>query len=250
MGTELTLLEHLKPVISGTRKEICLAAMAYLAANGFDGITAADLKKQLVAARVPKARQFNVADVLGKAGELVEAKGSAQGNIWTLTGTGRTYVDARIPPVSVAPEVTNTLAGLSAVLSAVTDPVIHGYVNEALLCYQANARRATVVFLWSGVIRHLQEEAWKQGSAAVSAAVLKHDSRVKPLKKFEDFATVNDKTQLLAFRELSIIDKGEWTTLGEALDLRNRCGHPTKYKPGIAKVAAFVEDVVGIAFTP
>jgi hypothetical protein len=36
--------------------------------------------------------------------------------------------------------------------------------------------------------------------------------------------------------------------LEEALNLRNRCGHPTKYRPGEKKVSSFIEDVAGIVF--
>ena len=51
-------------------------------------------------------------------------------------------------------------------------------------------------------------------------------------------------------QDLGLFDKAEKTTLGEALDLRNRCGHPSKYVPGVKKVSSFIEDVVGIVFKP
>jgi len=35
----------------------------------------------------------------------------------------------------------------------------------------------------------------------------------------------------------------------EALDLRNRCGHPTNYRPGVKRVSSFIEDVVGIVLS-
>jgi len=37
--------------------------------------------------------------------------------------------------------------------------------------------------------------------------------------------------------------------LSQALDLRNKCGHPTKYRPRKIKARSFIEDVVGIVFT-
>jgi hypothetical protein len=43
------------------------------------------------------------------------------------------------------------------------------------------------------------------------------------------------------------VDKAEKTTLSEALDLRNRCGHPSRYH-GVKKVSSFLEDVIGIVF--
>jgi hypothetical protein len=45
------------------------------------------------------------------------------------------------------------------------------------------------------------------------------------------------------------VGQGRARDLGGSLNLRNRCGHPTKYKPGSAKVSSFIEDVVGIVWT-
>jgi hypothetical protein len=53
----------------------------------------------------------------------------------------------------------------------------------------------------------------------------------------------------MALQDLALIDKGEKATLEEALNLRNRCGHPTRYKPGVKKASSFIEDVVGIVFS-
>jgi hypothetical protein len=47
---------------------------------------------------------------------------------------------------------------------------------------------------------------------------------------------------------MRLLDKGEKDTLIDALNLRNRYGHPTKYRPGEAKVKSFIEDVLGIVF--
>ncbi|MBC7749326.1 MAG: hypothetical protein H7Z76_12255, partial [Methylotenera sp.] len=33
------------------------------------------------------------------------------------------------------------------------------------------------------------------------------------------------------------------------LDLRNKCGHPGKYKPKGQKIKAFVEDIIGMLYT-
>ncbi len=53
---------------------------------------------------------------------------------------------------------------------------------------------------------------------------------------------------LLAANDLGLFDKNEKDTLTEALNLRNRCGHPSKYRPGVKKVSAFVEDITSIVF--
>jgi hypothetical protein len=43
---------------------------------------------------------------------------------------------------------------------------------------------------------------------------------------------------------MEIYDKSQKRRLNEALDLRNDCGHPGKYRPGEKKVASVVEDVL------
>ena len=246
-----TLLEYLRPVLPESRRAICLAALKWLQDEGHVSATASEIKDTLVTARVPKAKNFNVADVLGKAGHLVATSGksASKANLWSLTTSGEDWVNDQLGIENAPAVVVNSVAGLNALLSNITDDVIRGYVEEALLCYQVGALRASVVFLWSGAIRNLQDRALSLGVAKLNAALTKHDPKAKHVSKIEAFSAVKDVTQLLAFRELGLIDKGEWQTLDdEGLGLRNRCGHPTKYKPGVNKVAAFIEDIVGIAF--
>lgn len=125
---------------------------------------------------------------------------------------------------------------------------MRGYIEEAIKCLSVGALRAAVVFLWTGSIRTLQREAFAKGATKLNAAILKHDPKARTVKKLEDFAYIKDAVSLLAFQELGILDKGEKGALEEALNLRNRCGHPTSYVPGIKKASSFIEDVVGIVF--
>ena len=88
-----------------------------------------------------------------------------------------------------------------------------------------------------------------KGSTAVTAAVQKHDPKARTINKIDDFAYVKEAVQLLAAMGLGLLDKSEKDTLEEFLDLRNRCGHPSKYTPGVKKASAFVEDVTSILFS-
>jgi hypothetical protein len=82
-------------------------------------------------------------------------------------------------------------------------------------------------------VRTLQDAPLAKGSTTLNVS------------KVDDFAYIKDKTFILACGELG---KGQRGTLEDALNLGNRCGHPTRYKPGAAKAASFIEDVVGIAW--
>jgi len=244
----LTFVEFVQPVRSQSNRAKVLAAMYWLEQVERESpVSSAQIRTALVKAKIPAAAKINVSDVLAKAESRVEWSADTK-SPWKLTDTGREYVRADLG-LEVAQE--SALDGgadsIRAVLGGIGDQVAQSYVEEAVLCLEAGALRASVVFVWSGGMRTLQDSAMSFGVVAIEAALQKHDARVK-FKKFEDFAGARDTVQLLAFRELAMVDKGEWATLQEGLDLRNRCGHPTKYTPGAAKVRAFIEDVVGIIF--
>ena len=103
--------------------------------------------------------------------------------------------------------------------------------------------------LWSGAIRTLHEKALTKGEATVNGAIQKQAPSVRDVKKLEDFAWIRDRTFLDACPDMGVLDKGEKDTLVDELNLRNRCGHPTKYRPGVQKARSFIEDVVGVVFT-
>lgn len=107
----------------------------------------------------------------------------------------------------------STLIKLAA---RVADKDARSFIEEAILCLQVGALRAAVVFLWSGAIRTLHQNAWSAGAGAVNGAIQKHDPKGRPLRKADDFANVKDSVALKAFRDLGIIDKGQKVTLKEA----------------------------------
>lgn len=248
-----TLVEFLAPLAGAGHRERCLATLYWSeTAEGNEALSASDVRNRLVQSRVPGARKVNVADVLAKSGPLVHVAGTANGrvNLWALTNSGRRRVQDLLALPDERPDIETNVASLTKVAAQIGDEVIRSYVDEAILCLRVGALRAAVVFLWTGAIRQLQEETFAHHSAAaITDAIRKHDTRVKRLAKLEDFAHVGDKAALIGMRELGLLDKGEWVTLGEALDLRNRCGHPTKYRPGVKRVSGYIEDVMGIVFT-
>jgi hypothetical protein len=246
----MTIAEFLAPLGPGSQRGVCLGVLYYHQHyRDKPSLTTEEIRDELVRARVPKASKINVADVLSKSGALVDIPG-ASGNrrLWQLTSSGETHVRARLNLPAPSPDIEHDVATLQTLAAKVTDGVVRDYILEAIKCLSVGAIRAAIVFLWTGAIRTLQEESFTKHSAGLNAAIAKHDQNARVVKKLEDFAYVRDATALLAFQELGILDKGEKTTMGEALDLRNRCGHPTHYKPGVKKASSFIEDVVGIVF--
>ena len=116
-------------------------------------------------------------------------------------------------------------------------------------CLSVGALRAAIVFLWAGVVRKIQQEVYKFSHSILNSAIIKYDPKARNITKIEDLAYIKEKTLILASLELGIFDKSEKDILEEALNLRNKCGHPGHYKPGVKKASSFIEDVVSIVFS-
>jgi hypothetical protein len=246
----MTLVEFLAPLKGDTHQARVLAAMYYKERyEQTDALTAEQIGQALKNARVPRANKLNVADIFNKAGHYVNPNGLAgRARLWNLTDSGRDYVRKLLGLPQSDVEIEHDVGTLEALLAKVADSDVKDYLEEALKCLRVGALRATVVFTWTAVIRTLQTELLPHGGPAVTAAVQKHDPKARPVNKLDDFAYVKDSVALLAAKDLGLLDKNEKNTLEEALDLRNRCGHPGKYKPGVKKVSSFIEDVVSILF--
>jgi hypothetical protein len=207
-------------------------------------ISSAEIKALLSSARIRESNKVNVADVLAKSGHLVVQ--DPKSRLWRLTDAGLHYLSD-----DLGLEFTMTSRSTATVrttLVTISDPVVKSFVEESILCLEVGALRASVVFLWSAAIRTLQELALLKHKATITQALQKHDQKCQQVTSMDGFSRVKDSIALLGFRELGMLDKGQYATLKEALDLRNRCGHPTSYKPGPQKVSAFIEDIVGIVF--
>jgi len=246
----MTLVEFVAPLSKKTHQDRILAVLYYRERYGQKvGLTVDEIRKGLQNARAKGWRKVNVADVLSKCGALADTDGlQGKKRLWKLTDSGRDRVREllRLPAADV--EIEHDVGTLEALVAKLTDAEVKNYVEEAVKCLQVGALRACVVFLWTGSIRTIHNKLSAKGSAAATAAIQKHDPKARTVKTVDDFAYIKDATTLLAARDVGILDKGQKDTLEEALDLRNRCGHPGRYRPGVKKVSAFVEDVVSIVF--
>jgi hypothetical protein len=246
----VTLVEFLHPIKGAGIKDVCLAAMYFHQRyEGTSELTIEGLRALLKRARVSKADKLNLADVLSKSAPFVDSPGK-QGNrfLWALTPTGQDRVRQLLNlPVNDI-EVENDVVALQALINNVGDEDVADYLAEAVKCLQVNALRATVVFAWSGAIKKIRDDVFVCGAAAADVAVKKHDSKAKNISKADDLVLVKEATLLLAAQDLGLYDKNQRAVLEDCLNLRNKCGHPGKYKLGPKKVSSFIEDLVGIVF--
>ena len=247
----MTLVEFIAPLSKNKHQDRILAILYYKERyEGKGALTVEDIRQGLKIARVKRWPNINVADVISKSGHLVDTPG-LEGNkrLWHLTDSGRDYVRELLSLPKSDVDVEHDIGTLQATVSKIQNTDIRIYLEEGLKCLQVGALRACVVFIWVAAIRIIQEKLIGSYLTTVNSAIKKHDPKARDIRRLDDFAYIKDSLTLLAAKELGVIDKGQKDTLEEALGLRNRCGHPSKYIPGVKKVSAFIEDLVSIVFS-
>jgi hypothetical protein len=246
----VTLVEFLHPLRGAKQGEIVLATLYYM--RRYQDINAATVERirtALTQARVTGAKKMNIAQALANMGHYVNSPGNEGARrLWEITDTGSAQVRRMMGLPEAEPEIEHDVAALTNLAANVKDDNVREYLDEALKCLQVGALRAAIVFVWTAAIRTLHEDALTKGVNVVNVAIQKQDPKARDIRRVDDFAYVKDRKFLDASPEIGILDKGEKDTLVEALDLRNRCGHPTKYRPRESKAKGFFEDVIGIVF--
>lgn len=248
----MTLVEFLRGIPGAGRKNQVLGVLYYYRLHmDQPSMTAGEVKQALISARITGARKVNVADVLAKAGALVDSpsRNPSGPKNWALTGTGEKHVrDVMGLPAASLPEPENDVSALEAVAKKIADDNVRHYIEEAILCLQAGARRAAIVFAWVAAAGELQSRVWAHGASAVTAAAQSHSPRTRTLTKRDDLSELNEALLLQVAKDLGVIDKNEKQMLDQCLTTRNTCGHPNKYRPGVAKVKSHIEDIVSVLF--
>jgi hypothetical protein len=199
---------------------------------------------------VPNAKFINVADVLAKSGAMVDSPGAkGLARLWKLTGAGAIHIRQILGLKEAEAEIEHDVSYLKTIAAKIMDPLIRAYLEEAIDCLSIGALKAGIVFVWAGAVRTLQERLLAIGLPQINSAIQIHDPKARQVKKLDDFQYIKESILLLAAEGVGVLDKAERSTLEENLNLRNKCGHPNKYDPGIKKASSFIEDVSGILFT-
>ena len=244
----MTLVEFLAPIRGAGQSDIVVATLFFLEHHRDQpDASVADIRDALRQARIAGVGKWNVSRALNAAGARVDSAGSSPVR-WYLTDTGLRYCVDELGLSAPRNAVAHDVSLLTSVAKKISDDDVRAYVEEAIKCLEAGALRAAIVFLWTGAVRHLHERAIANGLKALNEALCKQDPKSRTVRTVDDFAYIKDRTFLDATPSIGVLDKGEKDTMVDALNLRNRCGHPTRYRPGESKTKGFIEDVVGVAF--
>ena len=245
----MTLIEFLYPLRKALRKEQALAVLYFIKEERHEEeVPTSDIRQALVDGGIPQARKMNISQALKAAAPYARRVGPY--GVWAITKSGEDHVRDLLGLPEAPPQATHDVRDLESLAGKVGDTTVRDYIEEAIKCLRADARRAAVVFLWSGAVATIRDLVWTAvtNPATIDAALKNHNPKARDFKKKGDFDYVSDAPLLEITVDLAVFDRSEKKQLKQALDLRNDCGHPVKYRPGEKKVSSFIEDVVNIVF--
>jgi hypothetical protein len=123
------------------------------------------------------------------------------------------------------------------------------YLEEAVACYDNGLFRAAILMVWAAVMEHLYMTAASRrdgvkGFEKVNKTRFGGSKNYRQIKKRDDFLYLREYDFIQLGEDAGMFNRNARKLLHEKLDLRNRCGHPTKYKPGREEAVIFVESLL------
>jgi len=162
----------------------------------------------------------------------------------------RTFQELQRTPVA-APGDQSPAVALQSLTDAlaVAPPDYRDYLVEAVSCYDHALYRAAILMVWAATMEHLYIVAshHPHGIRDIEAANLSRFGTAKTyrqIKKKDDFLYLGEANWLQLAEDAGLMNRNARKILIERLDLRNRCGHPTKYKPGREETVVFIESLL------
>lgn len=117
---------------------------------------------------------------------------------------------------------------------------VQDYFREAITCLEQNLLRASIVLSWSGFFHVLVEDMYSNHEIILRNSY--------PKWKFNDLAELKEnyiEFQLLeAARFINLINKAELRVYQGQLAERNRCAHPTLYRPSLNSALGYVDSTL------
>jgi hypothetical protein len=123
------------------------------------------------------------------------------------------------------------------------------YLEEAIDCYEASAYRGAVLMVWAATIEHIYSviEGHQSGFKLIEAENFRRFGKsngYRKISKKNDLLYVNDKNFFLICEDAGVFNKNARSILDDALNTRNRCGHPTGFAVGREEVVIFIERLI------
>ena len=232
--------EELKPLVHRANVTVMDRLLLLLLADGAKPKlpNAIKLIAREVGLRPKTTDKWNISLSLGRSkGLAISVPGG-----WEVTPAGLTHLRERtlIGDVHVSPSATK----LRLVLTKITNERTREFVEEAVVCYEAEKYRASTVLSWVGAVAVLYEHVFALSLAAFNAELLRRNAKAKQVVALDDFTELKEDLFLDILQAISVIGKSVKDELKQRLQLRNGCGHPNNLAIGQHMAAAHLESLI------
>jgi hypothetical protein len=141
------------------------------------------------------------------------------------------------------PASKNISASLRGTLSAIGDPSVRTYLDEAIGCFEHNLLRSAIVMTWCVGYGLFRAWLYRNHLAALNANFGTWKTPVH-IVRLDDFQDLNEGTVIETARKLKLITKEQHKTLKQLLDQRNSYAHPTLKAITPSFSEAYIEAVL------
>ncbi|PQB06813.1 hypothetical protein BST83_06330 [Polaribacter filamentus] len=147
-------------------------------------------------------------------------------------------------------EKTESFDDLESLVFKLKDLDEMDYLMEGIDCFRNGSLRAGVIFIWSSAIKNIRKQILDIDTLKnINEELNRLDSRSKKIKNIDSFEYIKDETTIHLAEKIGVFSKFEKNELiNNCLGLRNKCGHPSNYKPEIQRVKSFVEEVLNMIY--
>lgn len=141
------------------------------------------------------------------------------------------------------PSAVNVSASLRGTLSAIGDPVVRAYLDEAVTCYENNLLRSTIVLSWCVAYGLFRSWLFRNHLLTLNTAMSAWKQPFQ-IKVLDDFQELNESVVIDTSKKTGLITKEQFKTLKQSLDTRNSFAHPTAKLISPAIAEAYLETIL------
>ena len=123
------------------------------------------------------------------------------------------------------------------------------YLIETVACYENGLYRAAILMVWAACVEHLYMTASSHANGIkefekANQARFGKSKTYREIKKKDDFLYLGEANWMQLAEDAGMLNRNARQLLIERLNLRNRCGHPTKYTVGREETVVFIESLL------
>jgi hypothetical protein len=141
------------------------------------------------------------------------------------------------------PTTKHLSAGLRSTLTAISDPPVRAYLEEAISCFEFGLHRSALIMAWCvayGLFR-----GWLfRGHLAQFNSITSQWKSPTTINTLEDFQELTEASVLDTSRKAQVISKEQFKVLKQLLDQRNSFAHPTTRVMTPAIAEAYIDTVL------